>query len=48
MKRTIALVLSLIFALVLVPTTALAETNDVDARLEVEIPTTTQSTFQVR
>ena len=37
MKRTIALVLSLIFMLVLVPTTALAE-NDVGAYLVVEAP----------
>lgn len=45
MKRTIALVLSLIFMLVLVPTTALAE-NDVGAKLEVEIPTATETLFQ--
>jgi len=40
MKRTIALVLSLIFMLVLVPTTALAE-NDVGAYLDVKLSTVT-------
>lgn len=40
MKRTIALVLSLIFMLVLVPTTALAE-NDVGAYLDVKLSTAT-------
>ncbi|MCE5188446.1 MAG: Ig-like domain-containing protein [Eubacteriales bacterium] len=45
MKRTIALVLSLIFMLVLVPTTALA-VNDVEARLEVTIPTATKTLFK--
>jgi uncharacterized protein YjdB len=38
MKRTIALVLSLIFMLVLVPTTALAD-NDVGAYLDVDLST---------
>lgn len=46
MKRTIALVLSLIFMLVLVPTTALAENNDVNARLEVTVNTGTQTLFR--
>ena len=46
MKRTIALVLSLLFLLVLVPSTALAETNDVNGRLEVTVPDTTQTLFQ--
>ena len=45
MKRTIALVLSLIFMLVLVPTTALAE-NDAEAKLEVTIPTATHTLFK--
>ena len=48
MKRTIALVLSLIFMLVLVPTTALAE-NDVGAYLDVKLaagPPITQTLFQ--
>jgi len=45
MKRTIALVLSLIFTLVLVPTTALAD-NDADASLDVEIVAGTQTLFQ--
>ncbi|MEA4938066.1 MAG: Ig-like domain-containing protein [Christensenella sp.] len=40
MKRTIALVLSLIFMLVLVPTTALAD-NDVGAYLDVKLSTVT-------
>lgn len=45
MKRTIALVLSLLFLLVLVPSTALAD-NDVEARLEVTVPDATQTLFQ--
>lgn len=48
MKRTIALVLSLIFMLVLVPTTALAD-NDVGAYLDVKLvtgPPATQTLFQ--
>ena len=45
MKRTIALVLSLIFLLVLVPATALAD-NDAEAKLEVEIPTATKTLFK--
>ncbi len=45
MKRTIALVLSLIFMLVLVPTTALAE-NDVEARLDVTVNTGTHTLFR--
>ena len=45
MKRTIALVLSLLFLLVLVPSTALAD-NDVNGRLEVTVPDTTQTLFQ--
>ena len=46
MKRTIALVLSLLFLLVLVPSTALADNNDVNGRLEVTVPDTTQTLFQ--
>ena len=45
MKRTLALVLSLIFLLVLVPTTALAD-NDVGAYLDVTINTGTKTLFQ--
>lgn len=48
MKRTIALVLSLIFMLALVPTTALAD-NDVGAYLDVDLvtgPPATQTLFQ--
>ncbi len=45
MKRTIALVLSLIFMLVLVPATALAD-NDAEARLEITIPTATKTLFK--
>ncbi len=45
MKRTIALVLSLLFVLALVPATASAAT-DVHARLEIEVPVTTQTLFQ--
>ena len=46
MKRTIALVLSLLFLLVLVPSTALADNNDVEARLVVTVPDATQTLFQ--
>jgi uncharacterized protein YjdB len=48
MKRTIALVMSLLMLLVLVPTTALADT-DVHAYLDVQfatVPTPTQTLFQ--
>ena len=48
MKRTIALVMSLLMLLVLVPTTALADT-DVHPRLDVQfvtLPTPTKTLFQ--